>query len=272
MAAYFSKYDTNVTVSFDSPKNRERVRKDGTNLLDIIDSKMEMLNQYKNNICLNSVISKHTIKDYDYIGLVNFAMKYGVRVIGLILDLDVELITDQTGLDTYCDLLWQTYIFGLEKGIKVTGYWEKIFSQILGSDPVYLESGYKACPATGSKISIEPTGDVFSCKCCTKKLNSELNIADALKSSVYRQYTIKVYDNDNTGHCEHCEISGFCSGVCVGSLEKKQGSFYGYNEALCYIYKSITQRLIENSINLNMVQKISFNSEILKENVEYAIK
>nr|WP_302595638.1 radical SAM protein [uncultured Cellulosilyticum sp.] len=244
MAEYFSKYGVNVIISYDSPNSRERITKNGEDLTSILRPVLQILKRKNILVSFNSVISKWTIGNYDYKGLVEFSLENGVRNLGLILDLDAEFLTDTWTEDDIVTLLLNTYDYGRLKGLNVTGYWEKMYQQIANKDYTYFEKGYKACPATGCKVSVEPSGDIFACKCCTYKIGSLEDWDSLLKGERYTQYLNKVYMNGEK--CSTCELHAFCSGVCVGALEKK-GSMYGINESLCYIYKKVTQELIMRS-------------------------
>ena len=244
MAEYFSKYGVNVIISYDSPTSSERITKNGQDLTEILGPVLKILKKKNILVSFNSVISKWTIGNYDYRGLVDFAKENGVRSLGLILDLDAEFLSNTWTENDIVELLLNTYDYGRVKGLNVTGYWEKMYQQIANKDYTYFEKGYKACPATGCKVSIEPSGDIFACKCCTYKIGYLDDWEALLKSERYAQYLNKVYRNGED--CSTCELLSFCSGVCVGALEKK-GSMYGINKSLCYIYKKVTQELIMRS-------------------------
>ncbi len=50
----------------------------------------------------------------------------------------------------------------------------------------------------------------------------------------------------NALECKGCEIEGFCSGVCMGSLEKKYHRLDAIEKSSCDVFKGITKKLIEN--------------------------
>ena len=50
----------------------------------------------------------------------------------------------------------------------------------------------------------------------------------------------------NASGCDGCEIEGFCSGVCMGALEKKYHRTDMVEKSSCEVYKGITKKLIEN--------------------------
>ncbi|SKC69367.1 radical SAM/SPASM domain-containing protein [Maledivibacter halophilus] len=242
MLDYFEKYGCNLIISFDSPTNKERVHKDGRSVMDVVLPKLEMLSNRNINIAFNSVISQTTLRDYNNRELVNLADKYNIKNIGLILDLDANYYNTSYDTKQVQDLLIDTYCYAREKGINVTGYWEKIYSQIIGNEPLYLLSGYKTCPATGCKLSIEPNGEVYICKCCVQKVGDIEDYDNIYKSDIYKNYSNRIYKNSDS--CADCELDKFCSGVCMGSAEKKVGSIFYKENILCSLYKNITKNLI----------------------------
>jgi uncharacterized protein len=241
IAEYFGKYNVSVIISYDSPNSRERVSNNGLLLDDIMIPVLTTLKDKNVTVSFNSVISKWTIGHYDYKGLVDFAAAHGIRYLGLILDLDGDFLSIGFGESDITKLLLDAYDYGTKKGLHITGYWAKMYSQIKNEEGTFFEKGYKVCPATGSKVSVEPSGDIFACKCSPSKMGSIDAFTDVLEGDKYRSYLNKVYKNGSD--CTDCEIQSFCSGICVGTLEKK-GSMYGNNKSLCQIYKTITKELI----------------------------
>lgn len=241
---YFEKYDVSLIVSYDSPKSKERILSNQSDIHQVLYPVFERMKNRRITKSFNSVISRYTIKNYDYVGLVDLAINYSIDNIGLILDLDVELFGDNYSCQDIVELLYNTYEYGKSKGIGVTGYWEKMYAQINNHEEPFYIKGYKACPAVGCKISVEPSGDIFACKCCPTKIGEIDNPEGMTQGTPYREYVERIYTNCDA--CDMCELKAFCSGVCVGSLEKK-GSKYGQDTNLCYIYKQITRKLIINT-------------------------
>ena len=244
MAELFEKYNVTVTVSFDAPgphghaavhkeKGSERVREN-----------LEILKKYGNWVTFNSVISKETIDSYDGKALIDIAKKHSIAMVGLILDLDLAFYNKSSQREKVIEELWLTYEYGRLQGVPVVGYWYQIFSQIVGQQPINLLSGYKTCPATGCKVSVEPEGHVFICKCCSGYLGHISQPDAVLSSQKYRQYAMQAYRN--ASGCDGCEIEGFCSGVCMGALEKKYHRTDMVEKSSCEVYKGITKKLIEN--------------------------
>lgn len=244
VSSIFKKYKVTVTISFDSPQSTERIRLDGKSALEILIPKLKLLSKDKNWVTFNSVLSQETMENYDELGLVDFAKENHVSMIGLILDLDLKFYSDEKNKKDVLQKLWKTYNYAREKNIQVVGYWYQIFNQIIGKQGNILHTGYKTCPATGCKISVEPAGHIYICKCCSQYLGEVDSFEDVLKTDGFKAYSMRAYLNSEA--CRDCEIEGFCSGVCMGGLEKKYEKLYGIEESSCEIFKSITKKLLEN--------------------------
>lgn len=244
MAQMFKKYNVTVTISFDSPQSTERVRLDGKSALEILIPKLKLLAAYNNWVTFNSVLSKETIASFDEIGLVDFAKENNVSMIGLILDLDLKFYESEINKEEVLYKIFETYKYAKSNQIEVVGYWHQIFNQIVGKQGIIFQTGYKTCPATGCKISVEPRGYVYICKCCSEYLGEINKFEDVLKSDMFKEYSMRAYTNSE--ECVGCEIEGFCSGVCMGGLEKKYEKLYGIEQSSCDVFKEITRKLLRD--------------------------
>lgn len=244
MAELFSRHGVTVTVSFDSPGSGEnrppKMGKGGKQ----VQKNLRLLKDSGNRVTFNSVICRETLGDYDGKNLVDVAERYDIRMIGLILDPDLDYYREEGNREKVIDELWETYRYGNSRGIPVVGYWQQLFRQIAGQQSINLLSGYKTCPAAGCKLSVEPSGDVFICKCCSERMGHISDLDSVIASAHYRNYAMRAYLN--APDCAGCEIEGFCSGVCMGSLEKKYKRLDAIEKTTCKIYRGITRKLLEN--------------------------
>ena len=165
-------------------------------------------------------------------------------MIGLILDLDINTYNNKEYRDKVIDTILDTYNYGNRKGVSVVGYWYQIFSQIAGNQLLALVSGYKTCPVTGCKLSIEPDGRVFVCKGPVRQVGHISDFERCFTSPDYKDYLRSLYKTE--GNCRNCELEGFCSGVCMGSLEKKYNSIYKIENSTCLLYKELVANLLKN--------------------------
>lgn len=242
IADTFKRYGVTVTISIDIPvklaglpivmaKSGDRVR-----------TSLAILRDTGNAVTFNSVISKETIASVDGRRLIDFAQTYHVGVVGLILDLDLAFYRCEDNRRRVQHILMDTYRYGRERGVRVMGYWHQIFSQIIGEQPINLRSGYKTCPATGVKLSVEPDGSVHACKCTSKQLGTITRLDEALASDTYAAYAMQAYRH--APDCAGCAIEGFCSGVCMGSFENEFDRRDMIETGACEIFRGITRELI----------------------------
>ena len=252
---YCKKYGVHVVVSFDSPSNFERVDANGRNTNERVIGILKELCNNGLKPSINSVISKYTIDAYDYKGLINLANSMGIKTIGLILDLDADFGCENYSPEKLVEILINAYTYGTDLGMHITGYWEKIFAQINNTQPLCYVTGFKACPAIGCKISVEPSGAIFSCKCCTKQMGDINDLSRTFNNENYKAYVFELFDLNEK--CEKCDLSNFCSGVCIGTLEKRiSNELDRFEPNLCKIYKSITEKIIEYSYANNLLESI----------------
>ncbi len=244
IANVLKKYNVNVTVSLDSLQSPQRIYASGKAASKDILRNISMLSNNDNIITLNSTISKETINNFNHRELIDFAIDNNIRMIGLILDLDVNAYRDKNYQDKIVNTIIEAYNYGNSKGLPIVGYWFQIFSQIIGTQMLALASGYKTCPATGCKLSIEPNGDIFVCKGPFQKVGHIDNFDDTFTSPYYKSYLNALYKVE--GNCRGCELEGFCSGVCMGSLEKRYRDISIIEHPACVIYRKIVKKLLES--------------------------
>lgn len=244
MARLFKEHNVTVTVSFDSPGSSAHPAVKAQKGGDPVKEKLEILKKYGNWVTFNAVISRETVDSYDGKALIDTAKQYHIAMVGLILDLDLSFYSKESRRKKVIEQLWATYEYGRDQGVAVVGYWYQIFNQIAGLQPINLLSGYKTCPATGCKVSVEPEGHVFICKCCSDYLGHVSQLEAVLKSERYRRYSMQAYRN--APGCDGCAIEGFCSGVCMGALEKKYQRIDIVESSSCEVYKGITRKLLQN--------------------------
>jgi uncharacterized protein len=232
-------YGVAVVVSFDSPRGKNRTYANGANSFDGVERGLVLLKKYGNRVVLNSVLSEETIQYFDT-DLVDFALDHYIFEIGVLLDLDPTFYENRRTKEIV-DRLWKLYLYGSQKGVLLTGYWHMIFQQMKEHN-IFKVRGFKTCSGTGAQLSIEPSGDVFACKGSSGFFGNILRPEEVLSSANYRKYTMRTLCN--APECDGCEIENFCSGFCLGPLEKKYGNIYVTEENTCEVYKELTRRLV----------------------------
>ena len=242
MAETFLRHGVTVTVSVDIPCRIDGVSKMTAKSGDRIRRQLAILRDHGNALTFNSVISATTIEHVDERSLIDLAREYSVAMVGLILDLDLAFYRVPENRERAAAILRDAYRYGRETGVPVGGYWYLIFNQIAGRQAINLESGYKTCPATGCKVSIEPDGSMFTCECTNGEIGSIADLDSVLASDAYASYALRAYRH--APECSGCDIEGFCSGVCVGSLENEYGRADLVEAGACDIFRDITRDLI----------------------------
>jgi len=262
MAEMFHRYGVTVAVSIDIPTEIDSLPVIMAKIGERIRGPLSVLSEHVNYVTFNSLISKETVRHMDGRKLMDFAREYKVRMVGLILDLDLAFYRSPENRERAVEILLDTYRYGREIGIPVVGYWYQIFSQIAGKQPINLRNGYKTCPAAGCKLSVEPDGSMFVCECTSRGIGSISDLEAVLASAAYTGYAMRAYRH--APECTGCEIEGFCSGVCVGSLE----SSYRRNDLIeagaCEIFRTVTRDLIAD-----MADSETYNLQL--EHLSYGV-
>lgn len=239
VAEALAHYGVSVCVSFDSPHSENRKLKNGGDSRPIVISGLRRLVDAGNRVALNAALSSDTWEYCDR-SIVDFAALMNVREIGIVLDLNPKFY-ERFEADQIVDRLWDISLYGRKHGVAVTGYWHQIY-QLLKDFEAILTRGFKMCSAKGRQLSIEPDGSVFSCKGASGYFGNIKQHATLLHSPTYRQHASLAFSNPAA--CHGCEIEAFCSGFCLGPLEKKHGRIDTIEDRTCAVYRKITRRLI----------------------------
>lgn len=254
LARVLRAYGVTVTVSYDTPSNPARRLRGGQSASAAIDRGLALFSRHGVPLTLNSVVNAATVDAFDPAGLVNVARTHGAAVIGLILDLDARAYADEAVTRRVADAVLETCREAARAGVGVTGYWHQIFEQIAGRQPLNLQKGYKTCAAEGCKLSVKPDGSVFVCECCATPMGHVNDLDAVLRSAAYRAYAFKAYQS--APDCQGCALEGFCSGVCMGSLEKACGELYVCADHACRLYRELTDRLI-GEVDTGAVERLA---------------
>jgi uncharacterized protein len=242
-----------VTVSFDSPKNVERVTKAGGSADPMIHRGLETLSRNDTILTFNTVVSVDNVDRVDVEGLLAAAKHHKVRQIGLILDLAIKPYEDRERMKKVVDTILLICERGREEGVAITGYWHQIFEQILGIQALNLQKGYKTCAAEGCKLSFEPDGAITVCKTAEKPIGTAADLPEVFKTPWYKTSAMKAYET--TPYCRGCAIEGFCSGLCLGTIQKTFSNITTLVPPACDVYRELTQRLIQ-SVPDQQVEKL----------------
>lgn len=243
IARKLRRHNVTVTVSFDSPRNVNRTTKRGTSADPQILKGLTTLARHDSIMTFNTVVSVSNVDDLDIEGLLQTARDCKVRAIGVILDLDVKPYEDRMAMDRVVDRIIDICARARDYAIPITGYWHQIYEQIVGEQLLNLQKGYKTCAAEGCKLSFEPNGDVTHCKTTEKTIGTAERLQDVFKSKWYQLSAMKAYET--TPFCRGCIVEGFCSGLCMGTLQKTYNDMNTIVPPACEVYRSVTERLVQ---------------------------
>jgi uncharacterized protein len=204
---------------------------------------LRTLAKHDSVLTFNTVVSVTNVDDLDIDGLLESARECRVRAIGVILDLDVKPYEDRQAMDKVVNRIMDICERAHDYDIPITGYWHQIYEQIVGDQLLNLQKGYKTCAAEGCKLSFEPNGDVTHCKTTEKTLGNVERMEDVFKSHWYRSSAMKAYES--TPFCRGCMVEGFCSGLCMGTLQKTYNDMNAIVPPACEVYRTVTERLVQ---------------------------
>jgi uncharacterized protein len=241
IADYFYRYRVPVVVSFDSPSDNNRVTKSGKSSLELIKKSLSILKKYNCTVIFNVSIVKQNFENINK-DIVDFALEYNVKELGILFDLDLSFYKEKKVLEIM-DKFKDIYYYSKEKGVVLSGYWRSTFDNLL-SDSVYKQKGFKTCSATGTQLSIEPNGEIFACKGTSAYFGNIKDLKGVFESKVYNSYLNRTFRNSD--QCIDCELENFCSGVCPGSLENNYNDINQMNSDTCKLYKELSLFMINN--------------------------
>lgn len=239
IADYFLRFNAPIILSFDSPKGNDRIFQNGKNSSTHVKEIFKMLQENRNRVVINAVLSKETF-DYFDSSIVEFAQEYSISEVGILLDLNPEFY-NHIDCESIVQKLMTVVKDGNNKNIPVSGYW-KTPLQLLIQNRYFQNRPCKSCSAMGCQFSIEPDGSIYACKGSSTYFGSIHNIQELLQGSGYTFYA-----NNSLTHsleCDGCMIQYFCAGFCPGPLEKKYGTADHIEPSACEVYRSITKQLI----------------------------
>jgi len=238
IAKFLKRHNVTVLLSFDAPRSKARAMVNGGDSYKAICRCLAIFKRHGNKVVFNSALADDTFKYFDT-DLVDCAKKYGIGEIGLLFDFGLDFYRKH-GTTKIVNKVWKVYQYAKKKSICLSGPWRGIFEQ-MSYEEFPTNQGFTTCSGLGAQFSIEPSGDVFSCKACSAHMGHIDDLEKVLSSKAYRKYAMRVKPSQQ---CVGCDIEGFCDGVCAGSLEKEYGDINVRIEGACEAYKKLTRKLI----------------------------
>ena len=150
-----------------------------------------------------------------------------------------------------------TKIMGLrkaaqERGISITGYWERPFARIIDSSP---DQPAHFCRSLGGKtMDVLPDGSLYACSYTNLKLGNldQFQQDHTLTRLMQSPLFTTMLDSRRIGfmeECQGCELEGVCGGGCFATAlharNKKDQSIISYR---CDLYHQITRRLLSSAM------------------------
>ncbi|WP_192459138.1 radical SAM/SPASM domain-containing protein [Musicola keenii] len=242
IAARLAQYQVAVCVSFDSPTSTDRVFKNGKNARDKIVAGIQLLVQHRNRIAINATLSDSNWDDLNE-DMVAFIAGLGIHEIGVVLELDPDFYVRHSA-EQITEQLWRLIEAGKKHQVVITGYWHQI-SQLMVQINNVAQRGFKMCSAKGAQFSIEPNGSIYSCKGASGYFGKISDgLSSVIRSENYRKHA--ALGLNNPAPCRGCDIEHFCSGICLGTLEKKYHDIDSVEPDACGVYRGITQRILSH--------------------------
>jgi len=237
----FKEFEIPVVVSYDSPSSAARPLSGGRDSHAVIRRGLETLKRFGNRVILNAALTESTFAQFNT-DLVDFAFGNGIYEVGVVLDLDSTFYLRRSPQEIV-EKLWSVASYARAKGVLVTGYWHQIFQGII-DDNRYATLGFANCSAMGVQFSVEPSGDVFSCKASGGYFGNIMRPDELLRSETYRGYAMRACTTPEP--CRRCVIEHFCGGMCLGPVENNHGgNIYAVELGACDAYREITRRFID---------------------------
>lgn len=206
-----------------------------------IDNNITRLRKADVTVKFQSVLSAQTWDKYNY-NLIDYAKKMGIKNVGIILSFDFEFYK-QYSPEEIAQKVLDTNDYCMKQGVQLSGYWYISFLGLVNPDVWNTRKDWKTCPTIGRLLSIEPNGDVYSCKTTAKKMGNIDRFDDIFSNENYRYYAMRAYSN--SPECDGCEFEGVCSGNCAGATENEFKDISKTDTKYCKTVNLIINGLLE---------------------------
>jgi len=182
-----------------------------------------------------------TEKNFPFIDeeLINFAHKQKLHYIRIDLDVIHAL---KIPLNLVVKKIFFLKQYGKERGINITGFWERPIENFNHS-PIKRQVSF--CGGTaGNSLCVNYCGNIYICG-YSKDCIGNVNNPESIFGKETRYYKIIVDRlSGNVTRCHGCFIEGQCAGGCYiteESVKKEGGESIKYN---CRFYKRMTKKLL----------------------------
>jgi len=234
MAKIFKKYDVNVAISLDGPKeihDKMRIYHDGSGSFFSVLKGIEILR--KNDISFNvsCTIGPHNI--YSLSKCIDFFKEISVDSIGFNLLLDAKF----KKIPNISNFSANNALFNSFRNLEKAGFFESRVGRKLKPFNTPGKIHFKDCGAYGNQLVFFPNGDIGVCQ---GYLGYRKNILGNVKESSPEEIFSSSVLNDwvsriplNRSECRFCPALGICGGGCLFNSECRTGNIFSRNKAFC---------------------------------------
>lgn len=258
----FKKYQVNVSVSLDGPKElNDLMRIDNFNkgTYDSIIKGLKKLNKYKVPFGISCTISSHNVNLLKE--NISFFKKLGAKSIGFNILLNARYFKIPTvPLNKLNDSLIEASDLANSQGIYEDRVQRK-FKAFHNSIP-----RLKDCGGVGNQLVFFPNGDVGVCEaylCNRKEIIGNVKgicLEDIEKNEVVKKWT-KRYPL-NMEDCLYCPAVGICGGGCPFNAETRLRNIYELDKPFCVHTNKLLEWLLKDSVSKKTKEEDLFMRDI----------
>jgi len=217
IAKYLGENRFDVDLSLEAPNelnDKIRVYRGGRGTFKDVDEKIDVLIRHNVNPEISAQLNDYNINHLD--DFVDYLKNKGVKKFEV-----NTLICDNNNLcsapvSEKVKKLVELKRYAENQGVHLAGKWIRLYNHTLDGTLNY-------CSRQGEQLSVNPSGDVFSCSGLSIKLGTIDDMRSILSSKEYEEMSMRIVGN--IPGCRNCEVEGMCVGGCRAS-----GIYSGNNE------------------------------------------
>lgn len=235
MLFFFKTNNFKVVVSLDGLKENNDINRHSLISNSYFEQTVKNIKELT-NLSINYVVAAViTTKNRNQIIEFLYSMKkLGVKNIGLnCVKMSTNMLTFDENL---AKILYDSFLWGEENGIAVSGYWYLPFERIVtGSD-------YAFCGGLGYELDLRPDLSIYSCVGIKEPIGTLNNFDSVFNNPLYLNLVSRISPFIN--ECDGCFIQGLCAGECACNAKYKTGSYMSIDNSQCDFLRTITKKLI----------------------------
>lgn len=240
MLLFFKANHFKVVVSLDGIKEYNDINRHSLISNSYFDQAFKNI-KILNNLSINYVVAAVVTAESrnQIIEFLSSMKELGVKNIGLNC---VKMSTNMLLYDKQLtDILFESYLWGEENDIAVSGYWYLPFERIItGSD-------YAFCGGLGYELDLRPDRSIYSCVGIKEPIGTLDNFDSVFQNPLYLNLVSRI--SPFIDECDGCFIQGLCAGECACNAKYKTGNYMSIDDSQCDFLRSITTKLILHHLN-----------------------